>query len=105
MIKKALVVDSDFFFVEFLSELLAKRGYQVLKAYDGMEALSLLESLGPEGRSAYLFPQLVLDFVYPGLFAICFSLMFVWLYSRRFRPDSGFLYLAPEKTAHHCLLP
>ncbi|MEZ5277487.1 MAG: hypothetical protein R3F07_13990 [Opitutaceae bacterium] len=62
--------------------------------YSRQEALSLLESLGPEGRSAYLFPQLVLDFVYPGLFAVCFSLMFVWLYSRRFRPDSGFLYLA-----------
>ena len=62
--------------------------------YSRQEAVSLLESLGPEGRSAYLFPQLALDFVYPGLFAICFSLMFVWLYSRRVRPDSGFLYLA-----------
>lgn len=44
MIKKALVVDSDFFFVEFLSELLAKRGYQVLKAYNGKEGIAKLEN-------------------------------------------------------------
>ena len=43
MQKKALVVDSDFFFVEFLSELLVKRGYQVIKAYDGKEAIGKLE--------------------------------------------------------------
>ena len=42
MSKKALIVDSDFFFVEFLSELLEKRGYQVLKAYDGKEGIGKL---------------------------------------------------------------
>jgi len=31
MEKKVLVVDSDYFFVEFLSELLTNRGYEVLK--------------------------------------------------------------------------
>jgi CheY-like chemotaxis protein len=40
--KKALVVDNDFFFVEFLSELLEKRGYTVFKAYDGKEGLEQL---------------------------------------------------------------
>ena len=44
MQKKALVVDNDFFFVEFLSELLAKRGYQVLKAYNGKEGIAKLEN-------------------------------------------------------------
>jgi len=44
MQKKALVVDSDFFFVEFLSELLAKRGYQVIKAYDGKQGIAELEN-------------------------------------------------------------
>jgi len=44
MQKKALVVDNDFFFVEFLSELLAKRGYQVIKAYDGKEGIAKLEN-------------------------------------------------------------
>jgi len=62
--------------------------------YSHSQALSLLESLGQDGRSAYLFPQLAIDFIYPGLFAICFSLMFIWVYSKRIRPDSKFLYLA-----------
>jgi CheY-like chemotaxis protein len=44
MQKKALVVDNDFFFVEFLSELLAKRGYQVIKAYNGKEGIAKLEN-------------------------------------------------------------
>jgi len=44
MQKKALVVDYDFFFVEFLNELLAKRGYQVLKAYNGKEGIAILEN-------------------------------------------------------------
>jgi len=43
MARRALVVDDDFFFVEFLRELLENRGYQVTKAYDGKEGLSALE--------------------------------------------------------------
>ena len=43
MQKKVLVVDSDYFFVEFLSELLTKRGYKVLKAYNGKEGIAKLE--------------------------------------------------------------
>jgi len=43
MQKKALVVDNDYFFVEFLTELLEKRGYQVFKAYDGKQGISELE--------------------------------------------------------------
>ena len=43
MEKKALVVDNDFFFVEFLSELLTNRGYLVLKAYNGKEGIAKLE--------------------------------------------------------------
>jgi CheY-like chemotaxis protein len=44
MQKTALVVDNDFFFVEFLGELLEKRDYKVIKAYDGKEAISKIES-------------------------------------------------------------
>lgn len=62
--------------------------------YTHSQAMTLLESLGHEGRDTYLFPQLALDFVYPGLFAICFSLMLVWVYSKRVRSQSKFLYLA-----------
>lgn len=46
MSKKALVVDNDFFFVEFLTDLLTKRGYEVIKAYDGKEAILEIEK-GP----------------------------------------------------------
>ncbi len=46
MAKTALVVDNDFFFVEFLAELLEAKGYQVIKAYDGKEGISKLEEQG-----------------------------------------------------------
>jgi CheY-like chemotaxis protein len=41
--KKALVVDNDFFFMEFLAELLEARDYEVIRAYDGKEGVSQLE--------------------------------------------------------------
>jgi PAS domain S-box-containing protein len=56
MDKKALVVDNDYFFVEFLSELLAQRGYQVIKAYDGKEGIAKLEN----GAVDIIFSDLVL---------------------------------------------
>lgn len=62
--------------------------------YSHAEAMLLLDSLGPEGRDAYLFPQLALDFVYPGLFAVCYSLMLTWVFAQRFRPESRIFYLA-----------
>jgi len=46
MPKKALVVDNNYFFVEFFSELLEKRGYLVTKAYNGKEGISKLAN-GP----------------------------------------------------------
>ena len=42
MAEKALVIDNDFFFVEFVSEQLQERGYQVVKAYSGKDAISIL---------------------------------------------------------------
>ena len=56
MQKKAMIVDSDFFFVEFLSELLVKRGYQAIKAYDGKEGIGKLEEFTVD----ILFADLVL---------------------------------------------
>lgn len=46
MPRKALVVDSDYFFVEFLSRLLEQRGYHVHKAYDGKQGIAGLDA-GP----------------------------------------------------------
>jgi len=56
MPKKALIVDSDFFFVEFLSDLLVRRGYQVIKAYDGKQGIGKLEDFSVD----ILFADLVL---------------------------------------------
>lgn len=48
MSKRALVVDNDFFFVEFLRERLEQRGYEVVKAYDGKEGISRLADTSPD---------------------------------------------------------
>jgi CheY-like chemotaxis protein len=56
MQRKAMVVDSDFFFVEFLSGLLEKRGYAVRKAYDGKQGIAGLD----EGPYDILFADLVM---------------------------------------------
>lgn len=57
MPRKALVVDSDYFFVEFLSALLEKRGYQVCKAYDGKQGIVGLE----QGPFDIMFADLVIS--------------------------------------------
>jgi CheY-like chemotaxis protein len=54
--RKALVVDSDFFFIEFLAGLLENRGYQVRKAYDGKQGIAGLD----EGPYDILFADLVM---------------------------------------------
>jgi PAS domain S-box-containing protein len=56
MPKKALVVDADYFFIEFLSDLLEKKGYAVTKAYDGKEGIAKLDN----GPYDVVFADLVL---------------------------------------------
>jgi len=56
MKKKALVVDNDFFFLEFFSELLEKRGYEVIKAQGGKDGISKLE----RGPVDFLFLELIM---------------------------------------------
>jgi CheY-like chemotaxis protein len=56
MPRRALVVDNDFFFVDFLEKLLEKRGYRVAKAYDGKEGLLELEN----GPFDILFADLIM---------------------------------------------
>lgn len=41
-----MVIDNDFFFVAFLSELLEKRGFETVKAYDGKTGIETLRQ-GP----------------------------------------------------------
>jgi CheY-like chemotaxis protein len=56
MPRKALIVDNNYFFVEFVSELLEKRGYLVLKAYDGKDGISKLEN----GAVDIIFADLIM---------------------------------------------
>ncbi len=56
MTKIGMVIDNDFFFVEFLSEALEKRGYRVVKGYDGKEAITKLK----EGPVDILFLDVIM---------------------------------------------
>lgn len=47
--------------------------------YDPTYAMELLTQLGTEGRTAYLTRQLPLDMIYPGLFAVTFSLLLAYV--------------------------
>jgi len=57
-------------------------------------ANELLDTLGVEGRNLYLSIQLPLDFIYPGLFSITYSLLLVWLFGKTFDGYSKFYYFA-----------
>ena len=48
--------------------------------YTPVYARSLLEALGAEGRTAYLYRQIPVDMIYPGLFAVTFSQLLAWLF-------------------------
>jgi PAS domain S-box-containing protein len=56
MEKRALVVDRDFFFVEFMAELLVGRGYEVIKAYNGKEGMQALDT----HQFAFMFVDMVM---------------------------------------------
>ena len=67
---------------------LSPLGYSFNYAYE------LLDTLGAEGRKLYLSTQLPLDFIYPGLFSITYSLMLVWLFGKTFNGNSKVHYFA-----------
>lgn len=62
--------------------------------YSYEHAASLLQELGLEGRQIYLTRQLPLDFIYPGLFAISYSLFLLWLFSKGFKENAKIFSLA-----------
>ena len=57
-------------------------------------ANELLNSLGEGGRNLYLSTQLPLDFIYPGLFSVTYSLLLVWLFGKTFNVNSKVYYFA-----------
>jgi hypothetical protein len=62
--------------------------------YSFAYANELLMALGAEGRTVYMTTQLPLDFMYPGLFSITYSLMLVWILGKLVCATSKVHYLA-----------
>jgi len=55
-------------------------------------AIKLLDTLGSDGRELYLYRQLPLDFIYPGLFAGSCSLLLSWLFLTTQKTNSKLFY-------------
>ena len=55
-------------------------------------ANELLGVLGVDGRGAYLYKQLPLDFIYPGLFALSCGLLLSWLFLKSQNESSKIFY-------------
>ena len=56
-------------------------------------AIKLLDTLGSEGRALYLYRQLPLDFIYPGLFAVSCSLLLSWLLLKTQQTKANLFYV------------
>lgn len=56
--------------------------------YTSEYAKLLFDSLGTDGRSAYLYKQIPLDMVYPLLFIITFSLLLRYIFKKSFHHES-----------------
>ena len=63
-----------------------------LTGYSFEYAVKLLDTLGSEGRELYLYRQLPLDFIYPGLFAVSCSLLLSWLFLKTQQTNSKLFY-------------
>lgn len=55
---------------------------------------SLLENLGTEGRNAYLYNQLPVDFIYPFLFGVTYCLLIAYLLNRLNSLKAEYFYLS-----------
>ena len=62
--------------------------------YSQTYAEELLGAIGPTGREAYLKRQVPIDFIYPGLFALTYTLMLVWIFKKSFNAKSKVFSLA-----------
>lgn len=61
--------------------------------YQSEYVYRLMTSLGEDGRNAYLFNQIPLDMVYPGLFAITYALIFAYFLKMIGKLHSSYFYL------------
>ena len=63
-----------------------------LTGYSFEYAIKLLDTLGSDGRELYLYRQLPLDFIYPGLLAGSCSLLLSWLFLKTQKTNSKLFY-------------
>lgn len=61
--------------------------------YNYPEAIQLLTDLGEKGRNTYLWQQIPLDLIYPGLFAISNCLILAYFLNKLNLLNSKFIYL------------
>jgi len=61
--------------------------------YSYVHAIKLLGALGVEGRNLYLYQQLPMDFIYPGLFAVSCCLLLSWSFMKSLNSNSKMFYL------------
>jgi hypothetical protein len=61
--------------------------------YTHQEAIALLKSLGNEGRRMYLYQQIPLDLMYPGLFGISSCLVLAYFLNKLKRIETNYIYL------------
>ena len=62
--------------------------------YSPEYATELLDAIGEAGRRKYMLHQLPVDLIYPGLFAITYTLMLVWVASKFASKNSWLFSLA-----------
>lgn len=62
--------------------------------YSPTYAQELLRAIGPTGRETYLTQQLPIDFIYPGLFAVTYTLMLFWIFKKSCNETSKVFLLA-----------
>lgn len=65
--------------------------------YDAAYVAALLDTLGEQGRNAYLFRQLPMDMVYPLLFGVTYCLVLAYFLKKLGKVDGYFFYI--------CFLP
>jgi hypothetical protein len=62
--------------------------------YDAEYVITMFETLGANGRHAYLYNQIPADMFYPGLFGITYCLLFVWFLKKINHHESPLFYFS-----------
>ena len=65
--------------------------------YDHAYVRALFDTLGDQGRNAYLYRQIPVDMIYPGLFGISYCLLMAYFLNKLGKLESNYFYL--------CLIP